>query len=174
MIHHPLSPYPMERGYIPTILLLLNMTDTELDENMIAPCGLYCGDCFAHQGKIADLARDLRKELRSAKFERYAEEMSKLSWFEAFGKYADCYECMGAMVKFRCKKGCRNGGGNPYCKMKSCPEKKGYEGCWECDSFEDCKHLDFLNPTHMDAHRKNLRRLNKKGKEGFLKGKRDW
>ena len=31
------------------------------DKNLIAYCGLYCEDCPIHRGKIADLARDLRK-----------------------------------------------------------------------------------------------------------------
>ena len=46
------------------------------DKDLIAYCGLYCGDCFAHRGKIADLARDLRKELRQAKFDRIVESLS--------------------------------------------------------------------------------------------------
>ena len=41
-------------------------------EDLVAYCGLYCGDCFGSEGKIADLARDLRKELRSAKFDKFA------------------------------------------------------------------------------------------------------
>ena len=41
------------------------MSDNEADRNIIAYCGLHCGDCFAHKGKIADLARDLRKPAKS-------------------------------------------------------------------------------------------------------------
>ena len=33
------------------------------DKNLVAYCGLYCGDCPIYKGKIADLARDLRKIL---------------------------------------------------------------------------------------------------------------
>ena len=33
------------------------------DKNLVAYCGLYCGDCPMYKGKIADLARDLRKIL---------------------------------------------------------------------------------------------------------------
>ena len=39
------------------------------NEKLIAYCGLYCGDCFGYKGKIAELAKDLRKELRQEKFE---------------------------------------------------------------------------------------------------------
>ncbi len=45
------------------------------NENLIAYCGLYCGDCFAHKGRIMDLAKDLRKELRQVKFERHMKNL---------------------------------------------------------------------------------------------------
>ena len=31
------------------------------DKELVAYCGLYCGDCFGYQGKIAELSKDLRK-----------------------------------------------------------------------------------------------------------------
>jgi len=51
------------------------------EKALVAYCGLYCGDCFGHKGKVADLARDLRKELRQAKFDRTAEFLSANSFF---------------------------------------------------------------------------------------------
>ena len=142
------------------------------EENLIAYCGLYCGDCFSYQGKIADLSRDLRKELRSNKFDKTAKSLSTISFFKIFEDYYRCYEVLGAMVKLRCKRGCRNGGGNPYCAIRKCCERKKYEGCWECDEYESCSKMDFLKTNHGDAHIKNLRKINKKGKKEFLKGKR--
>ena len=144
------------------------------DRNLIAYCGLYCGDCFGHKGKVADLARDLRKELRQSRFEKTAEFMSTFSFFEVFKKYQQCYEVLGALVKLRCKKACKGGGGPPFCKMRKCCQKKGIEGCWECDDFETCEKLDFLVPSHGDAHQKNLGNLKKKGVNDFLKGKKHW
>jgi hypothetical protein len=142
------------------------------EENLIAYCGLYCGDCFSYQGKIADLSRDLRKELRFHKFDKTAESLSGISFFKEFEDYGRCYKVLGAMVKLRCKRGCRNGGGNPYCAIRKCCERKKYEGCWECDEYENCSKMDFLKTNHGDAHIKNLRKINKKGKKEFLKGKR--
>ena len=55
-----------------------------------------------------------------------------------------------------------------------CAQKKDLEGCWQCVDFEGCKKLDFLVPVHGDAHMKNLRRLKRKGVDGFLKGKKLW
>ena len=78
------------------------------------------------------------------------------------------------MVKFRCRKGCKNGGGSPFCKIRKCAQKKDLDGCWECADFESCKKLDFLRSVHGDAHIKNLRRIRKKGNEEFVKGKKQW
>lgn len=98
--------------------------------DLIAYCGLYCGDCFMYQNRIADLARDLRKELRRSGFERFAKSVSKtVSFFKPFKRYDDCYEQLGLMVKLRCRKSCRNGGGPPFCKPRKCCQKKKIDGC---------------------------------------------
>jgi hypothetical protein len=144
------------------------------DKDLIAYCGLYCGDCSGYQGKIADLARDLRKELRRSKFDRTAQAMSEAPFFAAYKNYPQCYEVLGTMVKFRCKRSCRGGGGPPFCKMRNCCQKKGIDGCWQCDEFETCQKLDFLKAVHGDAHIKNLKILNKAGVDSFINGKRYW
>jgi len=142
------------------------------NKNLIAYCGLYCGDCFIYQGKIADLARDLRKELRTSKFSRFAGMISK--YFKPYKNYDTTYEVLGMMVRLRCKRTCRNGGGPPACKIRNCCMKKKIEGCWECDAFEQCLKLDFLRTVHDDAHIKNLRILKRKGIAQFLRGKKHW
>ena len=141
---------------------------------LIGYCGFYCGDCPAYQSKVADLARDLRKELRAVRFDRHAKFLAEVPYFEAFKYYDKCYGALGAMVKFRCKKSCKGGGGPPFCKMRKCCQKKGIEGCWECEEFETCEKLAFLKPAHGDAHIKNLRTLKKKGVAAFLTGTRHW
>lgn len=142
------------------------------DSNLIAYCGLYCGDCFGHKGDIADLARDLRKKLRQAKFDRVAQGISK--YFKEFNNYQQCYEVLGALVRLRCKAACRNGGGPPFCKIRLCCQKKDIPGCWECQEFETCDKLDFLEPAHGDAHRRNLKKIATQGADRFLAGKRLW
>ncbi len=141
---------------------------------LIAYCGLFCGECFSHTGIVADLARDLRKELRQTKFEKTAGFLSTLPFFKEFQNYPQCYEVLGAMVKLRCKRGCKHGGGNPSCKIRKCCQRKKFEGCWQCDEFEACKKLDYLIPTHGEAHQKNLRKIKKKGIDEFLQGKKLW
>ena len=140
-----------------------------MNQDLIAYCGLCCEDCFGYQGRIADMARDLRKELRKAKFARVAEGIP----FPEFKHYKECYEVLGALVRLRCKKACR-GGGNPFCRIRKCCQKKGIQGCWQCAEFESCPELDFLKINHADAHLKNLRLLKKAGTDSFLEGKRCW
>ncbi|MFH1015403.1 MAG: DUF3795 domain-containing protein [Chloroflexota bacterium] len=141
-----------------------------MSTELVAYCGLYCGDCFNYKGEIADLARDLRNKLREAKFDKAAPGLSK--YFKAFRDYGQCYEVLGAMVRLRCKRGCREGGGNPSCKIRICCRKRGMAGCWECAEFETCARFDFLKPIHGDATAKNLRKLRKEGIESFLKSSR--
>jgi hypothetical protein len=142
--------------------------------DMITYCGLCCLDCHGYKQIIPDMARDLRKELRESKYKQFADGMSEISFGKAYKGYDTCYEVLGAMVKFRCHKGCRAGGGNPFCAIRKCCQKKEFRGCWECELFETCKKLDTLCAVHDDAHLKNLRMISKKGEKSFIEGKRNW
>jgi len=144
------------------------------DDALVTYCGLCCLDCHGYTQKIPDLARDLRKELRRVHYEKFADTLSTQSFARVFEKYPECYDILGLMMKFRCNKGCRNGGGPPVCQIRTCCTDKGLQGCWDCDRYETCEKLDFLNANHGDAHRKNLALLRKKGTGEFLKGKRNW
>jgi len=141
---------------------------------LVAYCGLHCGDCLFHRGFIADLARDLRKELRQSRFDLTAKVLADSGFFKVFSNYDECYEVLGGMVKLRCNKGCRKGGGSPQCKVRKCCQIREMKGCWECEIFENCEKLDFLRRNHGEAHMLNLRRLRKNGVEGFVEGKHDW
>jgi hypothetical protein len=136
---------------------------------MTAYCGLYCEDCAFHVGDIPDLARDLRKELRTARFDKIAEVIPFLD-AEA---YKQTYEFLGSLVKLRCK-GCKVSGRSQFCHIAQCAIKKGYEGCWECADFASCSRMDFLVPVHGDAHVKNLRKIKKVGVEEWVAGGPLW
>jgi hypothetical protein len=146
----------------------------EKNLEVITYCGLCCLDCHGYTGKIADLARDLRKELRNAQYDKFAGAIANTPFGKSFAHYDYCYELLGTMVKFRCKKGCRDGGGPPFCKIRKCCREKEITGCWECDDAQVCQKLDFLKPVHGDAHLKNCRAIRKKGIAGFMTGKRNW
>ena len=150
------------------------MIALENEKSLVGYCGLHCGDCHGFNGRIPDLARDLREELRKSRYDLFAGFMSQSPFGKDFKDYDDCYRVLGAMVRFRCRKGCRNGGGNPACKIRKCAQKKGFEGCWMCQDFEKCKNLEFLASVHGDAHKKNLRGIKRNGLKPFIEGKRLW
>jgi len=147
---------------------------TDSRANGIAYCGLYCEECFGHTGQIADLARDLRAELRKARFDRIAGALANESFFKVFADYPQAYELLGALVKLRCKNMCKGGGGPPYCKIRRCSQGKALAGCWECAGFETCDKLKTLAPAHNDAHIRNLKKLRRSGVAGFISGPKHW
>lgn len=148
--------------------------NNDCKNNEVAYCGLCCIDCFGYKGKVADLARDLRKELRESKFKNFADGICNTSFGKEYKNYNKCYEVLGAMVKFRCKNGCREGGGNPFCQIRKCCQKKDIRGCWECSEWEGCDKLNFLKSVHGDACLKNLTIIKKRGLKEFIQGKRNW
>ena len=145
-----------------------------IPEALIAYCGLYCGDCFGYKETVADLARDLRKELRSYRFDLMADALGEIPIFKEFKDYEKCYKLLGTMVKFRCKKTCKGNGGPPQCQIRNCARKKKLDGCWQCDDFPTCEKLKILEPHHGAAMQKNLLKLKKQGSAAFIKGKKHW
>jgi hypothetical protein len=143
-------------------------------QDLIGYCGLYCGDCPAYTQTVANLARDLRKELRHQRFDKMADMLAKVPFFKEFRHYDNCYNLLGTMMKLRCKKTCRGNGGPPKCEARTCAREKGIDGCWQCDDLAACEKLKFLEPHHGSAHLKNLRKLKRQGPAAFVKGKRYW
>jgi len=72
-------------------------------EDLIGYCGLYCGDCAGYTQTVANLARDLRKELRSYRFDLMADMLATIPFFKEFKDYQKCYNLLGTMTKMRCK-----------------------------------------------------------------------
>ena len=143
-------------------------------QDLIGYCGLYCGDCSGYIQTVANLAKDLRKELRHYRYDKMAEMMAQVPFFKEFENYDKCYSLLGTMVKMHCKRTCRGNGGPPKCKIRDCARKKKLDGCWQCDDFATCETLKFLEMNHGVAHLKNLRKLKRQGPAAFLKSKRHW
>ncbi len=139
---------------------------------LIGYCGMYCGDCPAYTQRMANLAADLRAEFRHYRFGEQAELMAKEPFFKDFLHYDDCYRLLGTIMKLRCTKLCKGGGGPPKCKIRNCARKKGFDGCWQCGEFTACKNLDILKDSYGSANIKNLKKLKKEGPQAFVKGKR--
>jgi hypothetical protein len=143
-------------------------------QDLIGYCGLYCGDCPGHTGIVANLAADLRKELRRYRLDKMADMLAKVPFFKEFKNYDQCYGLLGTMTKMRCKKRCKGAGGPPECKVRTCARRKKLDGCWQCADFPACEKLKFLEPHHGVAHLNNLRKLKRHGSAAFVKGKRYW
>ncbi len=120
------------------------------------------------------MALTLRKELRRTDYEKFAKFISQYAEGKDLKHFNECYNTLGAIAAFRCDKGCRGGGGSNACRVRQCCIQKNIEGCWECKENEKCKKLDSLNMLHGEAHRKNLKTIQKKGKEEIVKGNRLW
>jgi hypothetical protein len=152
----------------------MEMSKKEDKQKFIAYCGLYCRECPWYTGKVADMTRDLRKELRDIKFEKLAEFIADYPQFAVFKNFPQCYEVLGALMKARCKKPCQESGGPLSCKIRKCCQKREINGCWECAEMERCEKLDLLTPGHGNAHIRNLRLIKRKGADNFIAGKKYW
>lgn len=140
----------------------------------ISYCGLFCPDCPLYAGKVSDLARDLRKELRRVQYDKFAQYISKFQAGKELKKFNECYVVLGTLIKFRCESGCRLGGGSDTCEIRECNQSQSFEGCWNCPNYSNCTKLDSLNPLHGDAHRKNLETLHKRGISEFSRENNRW
>ena len=142
---------------------------------LVAYCGLYCGDCVVRKGEIADLSKSLLARLRKAQFQRVGPGLATLfKEFRALENTAQCCGCLHALSALRCGKTCREGGGSPRCAIRTCCREKGLEGCWDCDAFEQCPKLAYLEPVNGDAVLRNIGKIRKAGMAAFLRGRKYW
>ena len=143
-----------------------------INKDLLAFCGLYCGDCPAYKGEIAGLSVNLRQKLKEQNFDQVSQVLSEAE--KGYKHYPQFSEVLDLLVNLRCKKTCRERVEPTSCQMRGCCLEKGIQGCWECEEFETCTKLDSLKPLRRDAHIQNLRKIKKKGVDDFLKGKRHW
>jgi hypothetical protein len=138
--------------------------------DLIGYCGLYCATCPGYTQIPANLAKELRVELKKGKFEGAADFLAKMPAFGAFKYYKQGVELLDTIAKMRCK-GCKAGGGGPSCKIRICAKEKKFSGCWQCGKFETCKKFIFLLESNDKTYLKNLRKIRKSGPAAFVKEK---
>jgi len=142
--------------------------------DLIGYCGTYCGTCPAYTHSIANLAKDLRQELHRSKCDKAAPALAKIPAFSAFKHYQQFCDLLGTMMKMRCKKPCRTGGGSAECRIRICIKKNRLPGCWQCDDFPTCKTLEALE-EYGDVDKtylKNLRKIKRQGLAAFARAQR--
>jgi predicted RNA-binding Zn-ribbon protein involved in translation (DUF1610 family) len=102
----------------------------EVNPNFLAPCGLYCGVCAIY---IAH--RDNNQKLKEKLVELYkGNSPGKGTLPNSERLTPDEIRCQGCLSQDQfiyCKK----------CEIRSCTQKKGYQGCHQCDEFP-CTHIE--------------------------------
>jgi len=129
-------------------------TNFPKDKNLIAYCGIDCSQCFSYKMTVSEVAKALRRELRVAKLKNFWQEIPFLGKYESFKKSLD------GLAMLRCKNGCRGGGGNPWCKIRKCCQKKDFWSCGKCELMENCDKLAAISKGYKNENIKNLKSLN--------------
>ena len=130
---------------------------------LTAYCGLYCGDCIRFSCKASDLSDSLLDEIKKNHFLEYAEV--KKNHTKEFKQFEILPTLLKAISKIKCEIPCRAGGDGcgGSCPIIACVKTKNIDGCWDCDDFEKCSHLEFLIPFHGNSIKENLRLIQKYG-----------
>jgi hypothetical protein len=142
-------------------------------KELLGYCGLYCGDCPAYTGEIADAATTMLDMLAKYRVDLVADSILP----KELNDYATFRKTLEFMGKARCDAICRNRDNKTTsCGIRKCCREKGYFGCHECDDFEDCEHIKtFMKGFHADACVKNLQAIREMGVETWIeKGNRLW
>jgi hypothetical protein len=137
-----------------------------IDESLVRYCGLYCGDCIRYKSKFSDLAKELKKTLREIEFEQYRKV--KRRFVRELQYYKEFSDVLDTLIKLQCPKPCRDWveWDVPFsCRIRSCCQQKGFQGCWECDGMEECREFEFLEPFHGDHPKNTLRKIRELGLE---------
>jgi hypothetical protein len=141
-------------------------------KELLAYCGLYCGDCAGYSGEIADAAQNLKDITERYKFRQTARHLFP----DKLKEYNKLEDMIAFMTELRCPRICREiAESDVKCTISKCCREKGFFACYECDSFETCTELKTLSGLHGEAHIKNLRAIRDMGIDEWLKqGKRLW
>ncbi|OGO38442.1 MAG: hypothetical protein A2147_10320, partial [Chloroflexi bacterium RBG_16_57_8] len=110
-----------------------------------------CAECFWYKKTVSEAAKSLRREIRSAKLKEAWKDIP----FPFLGEYESFKKSLDGLAMMRCAKACREGGGDPWCKIRKCAQKNAFDGCWECTDFENCTKL------HGERDLKEIRKIKK-------------
>lgn len=113
-------------------------------------CGLYCGACGIRQGKIKQAVENLRKVTSAYGFDKSAPELAK--WEPAFQHFKEYEDVLNGWVRMfgECP-GCRKGGGDPNCAVRTCGTQKRFVTCAECSEMDGCEKVKQYGPRAMEG-----------------------
>ncbi len=140
--------------------------------DLLACCGLYCGDCGGYSGEIAEKAKALIKTIKKFKFELTVKNM----FTEQIKDYDEFFKNLEFVSGLKCPQTCRERKiGSTDCKIRECCFGKGFFACYECKIFETCEKLEVMKELYKDSCIQNLQAIKEMGLENWIEnGKRLW
>jgi hypothetical protein len=137
--------------------------------DLLAYCGLYCGDCAGYSGDIAESAKALADVLRESKFDRTARQL----FVEQLGEFGQWFDRLEFLAGLKCDAVCRQR--DVSCEIAKCCVESGYLACYECQGLEECQKLKWHEGLHGDSHLRNLQAMREMGAEAWIaSGVRLW
>jgi hypothetical protein len=140
----------------------------KVQAELVAYCGIYCGDCLGYTGVIADGAEAFVQVLDKYQFERTATHI----FSEELKEYGKFRENLAFMAGLRCSGRCRKAEDEVVptgCAVRNCCIDRGFYACYECHDFESCVTLrDLHGSLHLNACLRNMRAMREKGLEVWL------
>lgn len=141
------------------------------DRDATAYCGIYCPDCIRYNNEFSACAAQLQDRLDKAGFGKYAAVASPFG--PDYSGYDTFSDILSSLAQSQCRQPCRVGKGcsGTPCAIMECCLAKGYEGCWECGSLDQCDEFAFLEPRCGQMPKNNARTIRRLGLEGWAKSR---
>ncbi len=138
----------------------------KMKKELLAYCGIYCGDCLGYTGVIADAAEDFKGVLEKYEFEKSA----KAIFPDQLKDYDKIFDKIVFITGLRCPMVCRaRTDDNVDCEIRKCCRSKGFFACYKCDDFKNCEKLKVMKGLHYEAMIKNLKEIKEMGFEEWIK-----
>ena len=142
-------------------------------EDLTTYCGGYCGQCarWKDNATFTRLASAMAELADAHGFQYWMPNEVKEFDYREFRKALDFFSNKDGWLI--CKKGCKQGDGNPYCEIRNCCQKHGINLCFECSEFpcdmirKDKKVMERAREYKELGKEKWLQHQKKKGKKGF-------
>ena len=128
-----------------------------MNKEYVCYCGLYCENC-AVKAKVEPAAKVLYEEMKKAGFE---EIIHFISGGDGFWSFLKSMAEQGICVS------CKEGSGNPGCKVRICAKEKNVEMCALCNSYPCELFAGFFAGYPMLKHDNSV--LREKGWEEWSK-----
>ncbi len=120
--------------------------------DVIAPCGLDCGQCLAFEGGQIQGHAQALIDLLGPNFGEYAARFEAMN--QVFGNYPAFKELLRFLAGGTCQ-GCRKGGCLfEACGVRTCVKEKGVDFCFECPEFP-CQKLSSMTRLETIWRRNN-------------------